>query len=158
MKVVVIIYTNQSVLYTDVSWARWVGYASSVTRRGAADATKACPNPIKRLRIKVCSISIILWAPEVRTEHRWTCWPSSTPFVVQSPRTWWWHQETWRRVSRIHQRRKAWTDKTIRFRCPVKSYDFPHPAHDVNTYLTCIQYAKLIGWTYWAFPIAASVS
>ena len=51
--VIVLIKTYQSALYMDVSWARWVGYASSVTRRGAPDVAKVNPNPIKMLRTKM---------------------------------------------------------------------------------------------------------
>jgi hypothetical protein len=39
----------QSELYVEVSWARWDGYAISVTRRGAAEAANVAPKPIKNL-------------------------------------------------------------------------------------------------------------
>ena len=48
-RMIVIMDTYQSALYSEVSSARWVGYASSVTRRGAPDWAKVTPNPITRL-------------------------------------------------------------------------------------------------------------
>ena len=43
--------TYHSVLYSDVTGARCDGYASSVTRTGAADAANVRPNPIRNLRV-----------------------------------------------------------------------------------------------------------
>jgi len=42
--------THHKVLYKEVAWPRWEGYASSVTRRGAAVAVNVRPNPIRKLK------------------------------------------------------------------------------------------------------------